>query len=48
MNPSIDCSTGMAKSTYQLVKDHVICEHRGMIDVKGKGAVRMYYVVASR
>ncbi len=34
----------LSEATYQLIKDHVSCEYRGMIDVKGKGAVGMYYV----
>lgn len=35
----------ISESTYQLVKEHVHCEYRGLIDVKGKGAVGMYYVL---
>lgn len=35
----------LSEATYQLVKDHIECEYRGLIDVKGKGAVGMYFVV---
>ncbi len=37
----------LSESTYELIKDHVTCEYRGMIDVKGKGAVGMYYVAGT-
>jgi adenylate cyclase len=38
----------ISASTYELVKDHFICEERGVIDVKGKGQVKAYWLVAKR
>jgi adenylate cyclase len=35
----------ISESTYQLVRDHFRCEDRGAFEVKGKGMVRMYFVV---
>jgi class 3 adenylate cyclase/CHASE3 domain sensor protein len=34
----------ISENTYQLVKDFFECEYRGQIDVKGKGAMNMYFV----
>ncbi len=34
----------VSESTYQLIKDHFECEFRGMIDVKNKGVMKMYFV----
>jgi adenylate cyclase len=31
-------------TTYELVKDKFVCEHRGEIEAKGKGMMNMYYV----
>ncbi len=31
-------------STYALVEDHFVCEHRGKIDAKNKGHIDMYFV----
>src|SRR5690606_7281445 len=31
-------------ATYELVKDHFICEHRGKIYAKNKGEIDMYFV----
>ena len=31
-------------STYKLVRDHISCQHRGKIPVKGKGEIDMYFV----
>ena len=31
-------------STYELVKEHFPCAHRGKIQVKGKGEIDMYFV----
>ncbi len=31
-------------STYELVKNHFKCEHRGKIEAKGKGAIDMYFI----
>jgi adenylate cyclase len=34
----------ISEATYQLVKDQFHCTERGLIDAKGKGEVRMYFV----
>lgn len=31
-------------TTYELVKNHFLCEHRGRIQVKNKGEIEMYFV----
>src|SRR5690606_26627752 len=31
-------------TTYALVKDHFICEHRGQVEAKNKGKIDMYFV----
>lgn len=33
-------------STYELIREDFICEHRGIVKVKGKGALEMYFVKA--
>ncbi|EMJ97571.1 MULTISPECIES: adenylate/guanylate cyclase domain-containing protein [unclassified Leptospira] len=35
-------------STYELIKDFFVCEHRGKIQAKGKGEVDMYFVSSIR
>lgn len=35
-------------STYELVKDHFICEHRGKIQAKNKGEIDMYFVLGQK
>jgi len=35
----------ISQTTYELVKDQFNCEFRGEIEVKGKGAMKMYYVL---
>ncbi len=35
----------ISDSTYQLIKDKIICEYRGKIDTKGKGAMDMYFAL---
>ncbi len=37
----------ISNTTYQLVKDHIKCEHRGKLEVKGKGMIDMYFVNSS-
>ncbi len=32
-------------STYEMVKDYFVCQHRGKLNVKGKGEVDMYFVI---
>jgi class 3 adenylate cyclase len=34
----------ISQSTYKLVKDHFVCEPRGMVAAKGKGEIAMYFV----
>jgi class 3 adenylate cyclase len=31
-------------ATYELIKDKIICTHRGKIFAKGKGEIDMYFV----
>lgn len=31
-------------STYELVKDHFNCEHRGKVKAKNKGEIDMYFI----
>ncbi len=35
----------ISQTTYELVKGKFTCEYRGEVDVKGKGVMKMYYVV---
>ncbi len=34
----------ISENTYQLVKDHFVCEYRGELEVKSKGTMKMYFV----
>ncbi len=34
----------LTENTYQRLKDHYLCEKRGMIDVKGKGKIKTYFL----
>ena len=34
----------VSENTYQLIRDHFDCEFRGMVDVKNKGMMKMYFV----
>jgi class 3 adenylate cyclase len=34
----------LTESTYERLKDHYLCEERGMIDVKGKGKIKAYFL----
>jgi adenylate cyclase len=38
----------VTRATYDLLKDEFDCTHRGTIEVKGKGAMETWYVVAER
>ncbi|QRM89043.1 adenylate/guanylate cyclase domain-containing protein [Lacinutrix sp. WUR7] len=40
---SIAGKINIAENTYQLIKDAFACEYRGEIDVKNKGALKMYF-----
>lgn len=31
-------------TTYELVKNHFVCEHRGQVEAKNKGKIDMYFV----
>ena len=35
----------ISQTTYELVKDKFTCEYRGEIDAKGKGQLKMYYII---
>jgi guanylate cyclase len=35
----------ITESTYELLKDDFICEERGTATVKGKGEMRLWYLV---
>ncbi|MCA6074275.1 adenylate/guanylate cyclase domain-containing protein [Fulvivirga sedimenti] len=41
---SLPGKINISESTYNLVKDHYVCSPRGLIDVKGKGELMMYFV----
>ena len=41
---SLPGRVNLSEYTYQLVKDDVACEFRGMIQVKNKGMMNMYFV----
>ena len=34
----------VSENTYQLIRDDFECEFRGMIDVKNKGMMKMYFI----
>jgi len=36
----------ISKYTYEKVKDHFHCEHRGKIDAKNKGEIDMYFIIS--
>ncbi len=36
----------IAEATYELLKDDFVCEPRGLVEVKGKGAIRTWYLIA--
>ena len=41
---SLPGEVNISENTYQLVKHHFDCEFRGMINVKNKGMMKMYFV----
>jgi guanylate cyclase len=41
-------SIQISPPTYELVKDEFLCEPRGLIDVKGKGAMQTYLLMSRR
>ena len=38
----------ISRATYELIKEDFDCEFRGMIDVKGRGSMEMYYLRGAR
>ena len=40
----VEGKVNISETTYQLIKDHFDCEHRGKVNVKHKGEVDMYFV----
>ena len=34
--------------TYELIKEEFVCQPRGVIEIKGKGALRTWYLIARR
>ena len=38
----------MTESTYELIKDEFICEERGTAMIKGKGEMRLWYLLRER
>ena len=36
----------ISETTYELVKDQFNCEYRGEVEAKGKGKLKMYFVIA--
>jgi adenylate cyclase len=38
----------ITQATYELIKDEFVCEPRGMMDVKGKGEMEVWMVVAAK
>jgi guanylate cyclase len=38
----------ITRPTYELVKDLFVCEPRGMVTVKGKGEMEVWYVTGLR
>jgi adenylate cyclase len=38
----------IAEGAYELLKDDFVCEPRGLVEVKGKGAIRTWYLVGPK
>ena len=38
----------IGEGTHELLADDFVCEPRGMVEVKGKGALRTWYLVGAR
>ncbi|KQT35786.1 hypothetical protein ASG22_01840 [Chryseobacterium sp. Leaf405] len=38
----------ISESTYQLIKDRIVCEYRGKIHTKGKGEMDMYFALETK
>ena len=41
---SVPGRINISETTYELVKDFFICEHRGKVSAKNKGEIRMYFL----
>jgi adenylate cyclase len=37
----------ITQATYELLKDEFVCEPRGTVEVKGKGEMETWYLVAA-
>ena len=35
-------------TTYEIIKDHFLCTHRGKVKAKNKGEIDMYFVDSGR
>jgi guanylate cyclase len=38
----------ITRATYELIKDDFICEPRGIVDIKGKGEMEVWLVLAAK
>ena len=38
----------VTRATYELIRDHFVCEPRGQVDVKGKGKMDVWHVVGQK
>jgi len=38
----------IAEGAYELLKDDFVCQPRGLVEVKGKGAIRTWYLVGPK
>ena len=38
----------ISQATHQLIRDHFVCEHRGVVDVKGAGELDTWFLVGPR
>jgi adenylate cyclase len=45
---SVKGKINISESTYQLVKEKVVCEYRGKIHTKGKGDIDMYFAIETK
>jgi class 3 adenylate cyclase/GAF domain-containing protein len=41
---SVPGKINISETTYELVKDFFVCEHRGKVSAKNKGEIRMYFL----
>jgi guanylate cyclase len=38
----------ISQATHHLIRDHFVCEHRGVVDVKGAGELDTWFLVGPR